>query len=328
MTRISVVDYVPDSDLDAELADLSYAAVHGWSDQRPITASLVRSRLRRTGMTATTLALHRDAEGKLVGAAALRWPAILEANARLWGPVVHPTARGRGIGRALLTTVAKIVATHPGIRVRTAEIPESRTCGWSLFERAGWRGSGTSSLLERPLAATEPFAARVPVRTVHSGEYLDPALAALFAGARPHLGYATARDTYTRWKADERYTPSGLLLVDGSEGLLGAALVYPLRHGGSGEPAEALLADLITAKHLDPATEENVRTALVGAALDAGARAGAIVARAVVDDADLITTLLAAGFQLVDRIRYYTPPAGASAVPTSTVSSPTVAAVP
>ena len=30
MTAITVIDYRPDPDLDAELADLGYAAVHGW----------------------------------------------------------------------------------------------------------------------------------------------------------------------------------------------------------------------------------------------------------------------------------------------------------
>ena len=40
----------------------------------------------------------------------------------------------------------------------------------------------------------------------------------------------------------------------------------------------------------------------VGAALDAA------VARAVVDDDDLTAALLAAGFEAVDQIRYYTGP--------------------
>ena len=46
MTSISVVDYRSTPDLDADLADLTYAAVHGWPDQRPVTAALVRSWLR------------------------------------------------------------------------------------------------------------------------------------------------------------------------------------------------------------------------------------------------------------------------------------------
>jgi hypothetical protein len=48
-----------------------------------------------------------------------------------------------------------------------------------------------------------------------------------------------------------------------------------------------------------------VRTALVGAALRAGTALGAALARAVVADAELTATLLAAGFQVVDGMRYY-----------------------
>jgi len=308
---IDVVDYLPDPGVDAELADLGYTAVHGWPDQRPITASLVRSWLRPTGTTATTLVMHRRADGRLLAAAALRWPATLEATGRLWGPIVHPDARGNGLGSALLATLAEILAARPGVRVRTGEIPETRTAGWSLFERAGWHGSGTSCLLKRVLPADGGDPVGVPVRTIRFGEYVDRALASLFGAARPHLGHATARDTYTRWTADARYTPDGLLLADGPDGLLGAALVYPLSHVGRDEPSEALLADVIGSRQLDPAAAASVRSALVAAALDAGTRMGAAVARAVVDDPDLAATLRAAGFTDADQIRYYSPPAAA-----------------
>ena len=308
MTQISVVDYRPDPQLDAELAGLGYAAIHGWPDQRPITAAVVRSGLRPAGMTASTLALHRDRDGALLAAAVVCWPATLEATGRLWGPLVHPAVRGRGVGSALLTTVAGILAARPGVRVTTAEIPESRTEGWSLFERAGWRVSGTSSLLKRPLPTSEEIPTLVPVRAVRAGEYLDQALAALFGGARPDVGFATARDTYSRWTSDSRYVPDGLLFAEGPQGLLGATLVYPLSDPGTGEPSEALLADLVTCRHLDPTTAEAVRSALVGAALNAAAAAGAAVARAVFDDADVLATLLVAGFKVADRVRYYAPP--------------------
>ncbi len=308
MNRITVVDYRPDPQLDAELANLGYAAIQGWPDQRPFTPALVRSSLRPAGMTASTLALHRDADGTLLATAAVRWPATLEATGRLWGPIVHPAVRGRGLGGALLATVVEVLAARPGVRVITAEIPESRTEGWSLFERAGWRASGTSSLLKRPLPTNEDIPTTVPVRTVRAGEYLDQALATRFGGARPDLGYATARDTYSRWSADSRYVPDGLLLVEGPQGLQGATLVYPLSHSVTGEPAEALIADLITCRHLDRTTAAAERSALVAAALKAGAAAGAAVARAVVDDADVLATLLVAGFEVADRLRYYAPP--------------------
>jgi ribosomal protein S18 acetylase RimI-like enzyme len=247
----------------------------------------------------------------LVGAAALRWPATLEAPAWLWGPMVHPSVQGTGIGSRLLGALQEVIAARPGIRVVTTEIPESRAAGWSLYERAGWRRTGSASLLTRTLPsdtasdAESAAQATVDVRTMRPGDYLDPELAELYAGARPDLGHATARDTYTRWTVDERYDPEGLLLAETRDGLVGAALVYPVTHNRHGEPYEALLADVITCTRLDPPTGAAVRTALVGAALRAGTALGAALARAVVADAELTATLLAAGFQVVDGVRYY-----------------------
>jgi ribosomal protein S18 acetylase RimI-like enzyme len=305
MTSVHVLDYRPDPALDTELADLGYAALFGWPDQSPITAALVRSWLRPSGTTATTLALQRGDEGQLLGAAALTWPSTLDAPAYLWGPVVHPTVQRGGMGATLLGAMSDILTSRPGIRVITSEIPETRKAGWALYERAGWRNTSTASLLTRTLPAPASVPSLVPVRTMRSGEYLDPALAELFAAARPDLGYATARDTYTRWTTDERYDPDGLLLVDGPDGLVGAALVYPVTHNRYGQPHEATLADLIVSTSLPALAASGVREALVGAALDVGADLGAAIARAVVDDEDLIATLHAAGFDTVDQIRYY-----------------------
>jgi GNAT superfamily N-acetyltransferase len=306
MTSMLVLDYRPDPALDNDLADLGYAALFGWPDQSPITASLIRSWLRPAGTTATTLALHRGNEGELLGAAALTWPSTLDAPGYLWGPVVHPAAQRGGVGSTLLGALSDVVAARPGIRVITSEIPETRKAGWALYERAGWRNTSTASLLTRSLPAPASLPTGVPVRTMRSGEYLDPELAELFAGARPELGYATARDTYTRWTSDERYDPDGLLLADGPDGLLGAALVYPVTHNRHGQPHEVTLADVIVRTTLAVEAAAGVREALVGAALDVGADLDAAVARAVVDDDDLIATLHAAGFNTVDQIRYYT----------------------
>src|SRR5690606_7904622 len=110
----------------------------------------------------------------------------------------------------------------------------------------------------------------VPVRTARQGEYLHQALAELFAEANPSLDYATARDTFTRWSADTRYTPDGLLLADGPDGLQGAALVYPLNNPALGEPAEAFIADVLTCPKLGDEQRAAVRAALVAAALRAG----------------------------------------------------------
>jgi GNAT superfamily N-acetyltransferase len=308
MPSIDVVDYRPEFDLDNDLAELGYAALHGWPDQRPVTAALVRSLLRALGTTASTLALHRNTDGRLLAAAAIRWPASLEGIGRLWGPLVHPAARGGGLGAALLETVGHLIAARPGVRVQSAEIPAQRIGGWTLFERAGWQPAGSSTLWRLPLPSRGRGPTIVVVRPVRAGEYPDQHLAALFAAARPELGYGMARDTYTRWSADERYTSEGLLLAETAEGLLGAVLVYPLTQPGGPEPAEALLADVLVHTRLEGGAAAAVRAALVDGAIRVSETAGATVVRAIVEDPDLMATLKDAGFQLVDEIRYYSPP--------------------
>jgi GNAT superfamily N-acetyltransferase len=302
---ILIEDYRSTPSLDSELADLGYAAVHGWPDQRPVTPSMVRSLLRPGGMTATTLALRRDRDGRLVGAAALRWPATISASGRLWGPVVHPSARRGGIGRELLSTLIEVASSHPGVRFTTTEIPESRAEGWKLFEQLGWRKETPCTLLARPLPAGLHVSTTVPVRAAAPGEYLDKALADLFGLARPHLCQSIARDTFARWKADARYTSDGLLLTGDTDRLRGAVLVYPSRHSGPSEPAEALLSDILVDTKLDRADAAEIRTALVAAALTMADGSGAEVFRAVVDNPELRATLQAMGFAEVDRIRHY-----------------------
>ena len=317
MVAVTVVDYRSEVQLDAELAELVYRSVQGWSDQRPITGALVRSLLRPAGMTATTLVLHRGEDGRLLGAAAVRWPATSDATGRTWGPMVLPDARGKGIGRALLRAMLEVIGQRPGTRVVTSEIPGARTAGWTLYESAGWQGQGMHHLLQRELppelVELDPAVpSGVTVRPARQGEYLGPALADLVTEVRPELGYAMARDTFARWSADIRYTPDGLLLAEGPNGLHGAALVYPLSNTALGEPAEAWIADVLTSRNLAGDDVDCVRAALVAAALRAGAAAGAKVARAVVACPYLEQTLKDAGFRVADEIRFYAPPVPAS----------------
>jgi GNAT superfamily N-acetyltransferase len=330
MTAIDLVDYWPNAGLDAELAELCYAALRGATDQRPVTPALVRAWLRQSGLTATTLAVHRDPRGRLLGAAAICWPGAPESAGRLWGPFVHPDARGTGVGSALFATLDEVIRTRPGVRMATVAIPETRSGGWGLYERAGWQALGKANFLQRILpgsiAALPPAPSwdGVLVRTVRAGEYLDPAIASLVTGARPAVTFANARDTLTRWTTDERYRPDGLLLAESSapgptdpaalgtgepnDRLLGAALVYRLHQPDSDEPVEARLADLLVGAQLDRSAAAVVRAALVDAVVRVGVLLGAAVARAVVESEDLTRALLGAGFEVGDQIRYYTRP--------------------
>lgn len=315
---IETVDYRPSYELDADLAELAYAAVRGWPDQQMITPTLVRSRLRPTGTTATTLVLERVG-GRLVAAAALHWPATLEATGQLVGPLVHPSVRGRGIGTDMLRTASALAAARPGVRFATGPIPESRSVGWTLFEKAGWVAVDTAHLFTAalPAAADEAPPAEVPVRPALPGEYLNRAVADLISHAYPQRGHADARDTFARWTADERYRPDGLLLTGDDRGLSGAALVYPQADDGladtTDEPSEAFIADLVVHPRLDGATAAVVRSALAGAATRAGASFGAAIARTVARCPYACDALTAVGFRRVDQVRYYAPPAAVPA---------------
>jgi hypothetical protein len=233
MLTMSVEDYRSAPELDDEIARLGYTAVQGWPDHTPVDAGLVRSLLRPAGMTATTLVVQRDADGAMIGIGAVRWPATLDEPGRFWGPIVSPEWRGRGIGAAILRATTDLLVTHAGMRLRTTEIPESRTEGYLIFERAGWRPDARAMLLERDLTQLPGeltgAASAVAVRAIRFGDYVAPQLAELVAVNCPELGAAAARDTFARWTADARYRPGGLLLAEAGDRLIGASMVYATR---------------------------------------------------------------------------------------------------
>jgi ribosomal protein S18 acetylase RimI-like enzyme len=301
-------DYLSTPDLDAQLAELGYAAVLGWPDQRPLSGPVLHAFLKPTSMTATTLAVSRDDQGRLLGCAALRWPATIDDAGLLWGPIVHPNARGRGLGRELLQHLDGVIAARSGVRVLTAEIPESRAEGWALFEGLGWRAESKSSLMARPLPARLAVPTSVRVRPAQQGEYLDTVLAALYAATHPGASNTVARDTFARWNSDSRYKPERLLLAEGADGVRGAALVFPCEHAGAGEPPEARIADVLTAGRLTPAQADEVRTILIAAAMRLADESGASIARMVAETPDLERALLKAGFEPVEQFRHYTSP--------------------
>ncbi|MEZ0076263.1 N-acetyltransferase family protein [Planotetraspora sp. GP83] len=308
--QIITTRYQPGTALDDELATLGYAAMRGWPDQRPVTGALVRSRLRPSGGTgpATSLILARTPAGNLAGAAALRHPAVPGTPARLWGPVIAPEWQRGGIGTRLLAH-AQAFWVDRDTTVLTAEIPASRGHGCRLFERAGWARRPGAVLLKGDITDTRDRG--LAVRPLEPED--SAALADLYLAINPGHGQAVADDTYRRWSADERFVADGLLVIDGPGAALAAAtLVYPLIHATCGEPAEVLVADVLVHPGADRAA---VAGPLIAAGIAAGAKHGALVARAIVPytDRPLIGDLRRAGLDPVAETVYYQAPPAVAA---------------
>ncbi|MFR9675821.1 GNAT family N-acetyltransferase [Streptomyces sp. TR02-1] len=301
--------YTPVPALDTELADLGYDCVRGFADQRPITPSLVRSRLaeHRTA-THTMLATYRSSGDRtLIGAAALRPPAAPGGTGRLWGPLVRPGHRRRGLGRRLLIALTPALRSMDGT-VTTTEIPNDRPGTHTFFQTAGWgKDLNGATLWKALLPLTSPTGPPpTTVRCAQPDEDLTR-IDALYAAARP--GDRNAARAGDRWRSDERFRNSCLTFADDGDRLLAAALVYPLAHTHPEESAEALLGDLL----LHPDAHDRSHLALHAArwALTAAAHAaGATIARTVVDDRDTTALRLVQhlGFTKRATIRYYQPP--------------------
>ncbi len=311
---IDVAAYQPGTPVDDELATVAYAAVARWADQRPITAELVASRLRtHADAPATLLATGRAHDGRLVGAAALRWPAAPGATGRLWGPAVLPESRRRGLGARLLAALDARLADTAAAQVTSAEVPVGRCAAHRLFHAAGWTLAPASVLLKAqplPPPNTPPQPSRVrPAQPDQAGDLAGP-LGRLYGATHPTQPPLVAAATWQRWTADSRYRPDCLLVAPSGDGgeLDGAALVYPLAHTDPAEPPEALLADVLVAPNAgDP---QRLRDGLIAAALSAGRRHGAAVARALVPAAPnpTLDALRRAGLQPVTTLATYAAP--------------------
>ncbi|WP_180931199.1 GNAT family N-acetyltransferase [Streptomyces sp. AJS327] len=293
--------------LDVELAQLGYACVHGWPDQRPITPALVRSRLAAPALAPPTLVVTiRTHQGELAAAAALRHPASPTATARLWGPLVHPTHQRHGLGHSLLNALTPHLPP-PGTRVTTAEIPQERTAATAFLTTRGWTADHGAVLLKAPLPLPAiPHPPDAIIRPARPGEDLTR-IDALHAAARP--GDPNATGAGVRWAADERFDPPCLTLAEADGRLLAAALVYPLAHTQPhAEPAEALLGDLL----LHPQTHHRPAIALHTArrALEAAHQAGAHIVRAIVPEPDTTLRELTHRLGLTPRaiLHCYRPP--------------------
>ncbi|MEM1116016.1 MAG: GNAT family N-acetyltransferase [Bacteroidota bacterium] len=91
-------------------------------------------------------------DGDLVGVAGLRRARRLRTRhkATLFGMVVQPAHRGRGIGRALVEAVLGEAASEPGVLVVQLTVTEANAAARRLYEACGFAAFGT-----------EPFAIRL-----------------------------------------------------------------------------------------------------------------------------------------------------------------------
>ncbi|MCL3998886.1 GNAT family N-acetyltransferase [Streptomyces lavenduligriseus] len=283
--RITVLDSLPES-LCGELAALSQECIVGYSDDRPVSAALVRSRLTNALTAAPpVLAIARTGR-ELLGWCAVRRPEPGEARARLWGPVVAPSARGAGLGGQLLRSVVE-AARWPLV---TTDVPDDRHGAGEFFTRSGWEAAGRVTVLHGVPAADLPGTG-----SVVSAEGVGGLGAYVAAAARRYAGLPApfAEATLRRWHQDARFRP-GNLLLDPASGSLLLALAQRNAVG-----SELLLAEVW-------AGGAQVRRRLISAAHAAAARQQLAVVRAVtrLDPADFV----ACGMRITGRCRTFVLP--------------------
>lgn len=279
------IDLLPDLDGDVceELAILAQRCISGYSDDRPVSASLVRSRLTNAlNRVPPVLAVARNGQG-LAGWCAVRRPEPGEARARLWGPVVEPSERRANLGRRLLQTVVDAVQWP----LVTTDVPVDRDGAGMFFTRSGWEVLHTITVLHGTPSADGPGA----VTAVHiTGlEAYVAAAGRRFAG----LEASFAAATLPRWRDDARFSAETLLL-DPPTGSLLLALVQRNTTG-----SELLVAEVWAA-------DAEVRRRLIAQANALAAERQVATVRAVTrqDPADFTTS----GMRVTGRCHTYTLP--------------------
>ncbi|MFF8617951.1 GNAT family N-acetyltransferase [Streptomyces sp. NPDC015350] len=273
------------TDMCKELADLAQRCITGYSDDRPVSASLVRSRLTNALTGAPpVLAVARNGQ-EMTGWCAVRRPEPGEVRARLWGPVVAPSARRAGLGRRLLQSVVD-AAEWPLV---TTDVPVDRDGATGFFTRSGWEVLETVTVLHGTPAAG-PVDAVTAAGLPELEEYVAMA-ARRFAG----MEVPFAEATLPRWREDARFCP-GTLLLDPPTGSLLLALAQWNETG-----SELLLAEVWAAG-------ADVRRQLISQAHTVAAERKAATVRAVTrqDPADFI----ACGMRITGRCRTFTLPRG------------------
>jgi len=110
-----------------------------------------------------------DEAGRLVGSVALEFSAKPKTRhqALLIGMYVHPEARGRGLGAALVQAALDEAARHGGIRVLMLTVTAGNGPAVRLYERHGFRRFGVE-----PLAIATPagFKAKLHMARVLPGD--------------------------------------------------------------------------------------------------------------------------------------------------------------
>ncbi|WP_329453441.1 GNAT family N-acetyltransferase (plasmid) [Streptomyces sp. NBC_01724] len=279
------IDLLPglDGDVCEELAVLAQRCIKGYSDDRPVSASLVRSRLANALTCAPpVLAVARDGR-QVAGWCAVRRPEPGEVRARLWGPVVEPAARRAGLGRRLLQTVVE-AAEWPLV---TTDVPVDRDGATDFFTRPGWEVLDTITVLHGTPSAAGPGA--VTAADTTDLEAYVAAAARRFAG----LESSFATSTLPRWRNDARFSAKTLLL-DPPTGSLLLALVQRNATG-----SELLLAEVWAA-------DTEVRGRLIAQAHTLAAERQVATVRAVTrqDPADFV----ASGMRVTGRCHTFTLP--------------------
>jgi GNAT superfamily N-acetyltransferase len=284
-TRITVLGSLHES-LCGEIARLSQKCIAGYSDDRPVSASLVRSRLT-DALTGAPPVLAVARNGRvLLGWCAVRRPEPGEARARLWGPVVAPSARGAGLGGRLLRTVV----VEAGWPLVTTDVPDDRPGAGAFFTRSGWEAAGSVTVLRGA-----PAGALSETDSVVTAEGVVGLEAYVAEAGRRYGGLAApfAGSTLRRWKQDARFRP-GNLLLDPASGSLLLALAQRSARG-----SELLLAEVWAAG-------AQVRRRLITAAHATAARQQLAAVRAVtrLDPGDFV----ACGMRITGRCRTFVLP--------------------
>lgn len=267
-SRTSLHTGVLDDALCHELAVVAQRSISGYSDDRPVSASLVRSRLTNplTGAP-PVLVLSRFGE-ELTGWCAVRRPEPGESRARLWGPVVSSAVRRSGLGTRLLVSAVDAVVWP----LVTTDVPADRPGAARFFTRAGWQVFHTETVLHGDPVADGPPA--VDGGGVKNLEAYVTAAAQRFGGHGAKFADATLR----RWRDDARFEPRNLLLDPATGSLL---LALAQRNATS---SELLLAEVWA--------EPDARRQLIRAAHFAAGRQQLQTVRAVTrdDPADFVAS--------------------------------------